>query len=60
MAHVTYDQSIKQVTSDSYINVDQAGTETVKERHVFDLNDLEICSGSRTVFSEENPEKQED
>lgn len=59
MAHVTYDQSIKQVTSDSYNNVDQTGTETVKERHVFDVNDLEISSESRTVFSAENPEKQE-
>ena len=58
MAHVTYDQSTKQVTSDSCNNVDQASRETVKERHVFDVNDLEVGSGSRTVFSEENPEKQ--
>ena len=50
MAHVTYDQSIKQVTSDSYNNVDQAGTETVNERHVFDVNEVEMGNGSRTVF----------
>ena len=59
MAHVTYDQSIKQVTSDSYNNLDQTGEEIVEERQVFDVNDLEIGSESRTVFSEENPEKQE-
>ena len=59
MADVTYDQSIKQVTSDSYNNVDQAGTETVNERHVFDVNEVEMGNGSRTVFNEENPENQE-
>ena len=59
MAHVTYDQSIKQVTSDTYNNMDQAGTETVKERHVFDVNELEMGCGSRTVFNEENPGKKE-
>ena len=59
MAHVTYDQSINQVTADSYNNVDQAGTDTVKERHVFDVNEVEMSDGSRTVFNEEDPEKQE-
>ena len=59
MAHVTYDQSIKQVNSDSYNNLDQTGEEIVEEMEVFDISDLEISRESRTVFSEENPEKQE-
>lgn len=59
MADIAYDQSINQVTSDTNNDGNQNGSETMAGTQVFDLNDLEAITDTKTVFDEENPQMQE-
>ena len=59
MADIAYDQSINQVTSDTNNDVNQNGSETMAGTQVFDLNDLEAITDTKTVFDEEDPQMQE-
>lgn len=59
MADIANDQSINQVTSDTNNDVNQNGSETMAGTQVFDLNDLEAITDTKTVFDEEDPQMQE-
>lgn len=59
MADIAYDQSINQVTSDTNNDGNQNGSETMADTQVFDLNDLEAITDTKTVFDEEDPQMQE-
>ena len=59
MADIANDQSINQVTSDTNNDVNQNGSETMAGTQVFDLNDLEAITDTKTVFDEEAPQMQE-
>ena len=49
IAHVLHDQSINQITSHSYNDVNQSETQAIKGTQIFGLND-----DNRTVFNEES------
>ena len=59
MADIAYDQSINQVTSDTNNDGNQNGSDTMAGTQVFDLNDLEAITDTKTVFDEEDPQMQE-
>ena len=59
MAEIAYDQSINQVVSDSYNDVNQNGSDTMTGTQVFDLNEVEAITDTQTVFDEEDPQMQE-
>ena len=59
MADIAHDQSIDQITLDSYNNANQDQTEIKKDTQVFDLNEVERITRTRTVFSEEDPDMRE-
>lgn len=59
MADIANDQSINQVTSDTNNDVNQNGSETMAGTQVFDLNDLEAITDTKTVFDEVDPQMQE-
>ena len=56
MGDFAHDQSIDQITSDSYNDVKQNETEIKKDTQVFDLNEVEGITRTSTVFNEEDPE----
>ena len=59
MADIANDQSINQVTSDTNNDGNQNDSETMAGTQVFDLNDLEAITDTKTVFDEEDPQMQE-
>ena len=59
MADIAYDQSINQVTSDTNNDGNQNDSETMAGTQVFDLNNLEAITDTKTVFDEEDPQMQE-
>lgn len=56
MADIAHDQSIGQITSDSYNDVRQNEAEIKKDTQVFDLNEVEGITSTGTVFNEEDLE----
>ena len=56
MGDFAHDQSIDQITSDSYNDVKQNEKEIKKDTQVFDLNEVEGINRTSTVFNEEDPE----
>ena len=59
MADIAHDQSINQVISDTNNDVNQNGSETMAGTQVFDLNNLEAITDTKTVFDEEDSQMQE-
>ena len=59
MADIAHDQSIDQITLDSYNNANQDETEIKKDIQVFDLNEVERITRTRTVFNEVDPDMRE-
>ena len=56
---ITHDQSIDQIASDQDNDGKQNETEIKKDRQVFDLNDMEGITRTRTVSNDEDPENEE-
>ena len=59
MADIAHDQSIDQITLDSYNNANQDETEIKKDIQVFDLNEVERITRTRTVFNEVDTDMRE-
>ena len=59
IADVLDDQSINQITSYSYNDVNQNETQAIKGTQVFGLNETKAVDDNRTVFNEENSDVQE-
>lgn len=59
MAEIAYDQSINQVISDSYNDVNQNGLEIMTGTQVFNLTEVEAITDTKTVFNEEDSQMQE-
>ena len=59
MADIAHDQSVDQITLDSYNNANQDETEIKKDIQVFDLNEVERITRTRTVFNEVDPDMRE-
>ena len=59
MADIAHDQSIDQITLDSYNNANQDETGIKKDTQVFDLNEVERITRTRTVFNEVDPDMRE-
>ena len=59
MADIAHDQSIDQITLDSYNNANQDETEIKKDIQVFDLSEVERITRTRTVFNEVDPDMRE-
>ena len=59
MAAIAHDQSVDQITLDSYNNANQDETEIKKDIQVFDLNEVERITRTRTVFNEVDPDMRE-
>lgn len=59
MAEIAYDQSINQVISDSYNDVNQNGLEIMTGTQVFNLTEVEAITDTKAVFNEEDSQMQE-
>ena len=59
MTDIAHDQSIDQITLDSYNNANQDETEIKKDIQVFDLNEVERITRTRTVFNEVDTDMRE-
>ena len=59
MAEIAYDQSINQVISDSYNDVNENGLEIMTGTQVFNLTEVEAITDTKTVFNEEDSQMQE-
>lgn len=59
MTDITHDQSIDQIASDKDNDGKQNEAEIKKDKQVFDLNDMEGITRTRTVSNDEDPEIEE-